>query len=97
LFGVGGRVAMAASPQPPPDEARVMNTIAALSGGIFMLGDDLETLPADRLALVRNPNVLGLVGGPAAEPVHLFSAPQREAHDHWFAFTHDLPPLGVRR
>ncbi|TMF09701.1 MAG: alpha-galactosidase [Chloroflexi bacterium] len=63
LFAVDVDVAMAASPQLTPDEARVMITIAALSGGIFMLGDDLETLPADRLALVRNPNVLGLVGG----------------------------------
>jgi Alpha galactosidase C-terminal beta sandwich domain len=88
---------MAAAPQLTPDEARVMITIAALSGGIFMLGDDLETLPAERLALLRNPNVLGLVGGPAAEPVHLFSAPEREAQDHWFAFPQELPPLWVRR
>src|SRR5205823_7852854 len=86
-----------AAPQLTPDEARLMITIAALSGGIFMLGDDLETLPADRLALLRNPNVLGLVGGPAAEPVHLFSAPEREAQDHWFAFPQELPPLWVRR
>jgi len=97
LFAVDADVAMAAAPQLTPDEARLMITIAALSGGIFMLGDDLETLPADRLALLRNPNVLGLVGGPAAEPVHLFSAPEREAQDHWFAFPHELPPLWVRR
>jgi len=88
---------MAAAPQLTPDEAQVMITVAALSGGIFMLGDDLETLPTDRLALLRNPNVLGLVGGPAAEPVHLFSAPEREAHDHWFASRRSLPPLWVRR
>ena len=88
---------MAASPQLNPDEARLMITIAALSGGVFMLGDDLETLPADRLAMLRNPNLLGLVGGPAAEPVHLFSAPEREAQDHWFASPQELPPLWVRR
>jgi len=97
LFAVDADVVMAAAPQLSPDEARVMITIAALSGGIFMLSDDLETLPAERLALLRNPNVLGLVGTPAAEPVHLFSAPEREAQDHWFAFPQELPPLWVRR
>jgi alpha-galactosidase len=96
LFAVDVDVAMAAAPQLTPDEARVMITIAALSGGVFMLGDDLETLPPDRLALLRNANVLGLVGGPAAEPVHLFSAPEREASDHWFASPQELPPLWVR-
>jgi len=97
LFVVDADVVMAPSPQLTSDEARVMITIAALSGGVFMLSDDLETLPGDRLALLRNPNVLGLVGGPAAEPVHLFSAPDREAQDHWFAFPQELPPLWVRR
>ena len=97
LFAVDADVVMATAPQLTPDEARVMITIASLSGGIFMLSDDLETLPADRLALLRNPNVLGLVGGPAAEPVHLFSAPEREAQDHWFASPQELPPLWVRR
>jgi hypothetical protein len=97
LFAVDADVVMAPAPQLTPDEARVMITVGALSGGIFMLSDDLETLPADRLALLRNPNVLALVGGPAAEPVHLFSAPEREAQDHWFAFPQELPPLWVRR
>ena len=96
LFAVDVDVVMAATPQLTPGEARVMITIAALSGGVFMLSDDLETLPADRLALLRNANVLGLVGGPAAEPVHLFSAPEREAQDHWFASPQELPPLWVR-
>ena len=97
LFAVDADVVMAAAPQLTADEARVMISIGALSGGVFMLSDDLETLPAERLALLRNPNVLGLVGGPAAEPVHLFSAPEREAQDHWFASPEELPPLWVRR
>src|SRR5438874_816343 len=97
LFAIDADVVMAPAPQLSPDEARLMITIAALSGGVFMLGDDLETLPADRLAMLRNPNLLGLVGGPAAEPVHLFSAPEREAQDHWFASPQELPPLWVRR
>ncbi len=97
LFAIDADVVMAPAPQLTPDEARVMITVGALSGGIFMLSDDLETLPAERLALLRNPNLLALVGGPAAEPVHLFSAPEREAQDHWFAFPQELPPLWVRR
>ena len=97
LFTVDADVVMAPSPQLTADEARVMITLAALSGGVFMLSDDLETLPAERLALLRNPNVLGLVGGPAAEPLHLFAAPEREAQDHWFAFPQELPPLWVRK
>jgi hypothetical protein len=96
LFIIDADVVMAASPQLTPDQARVMITIAALSGGVFMLSDDLETLPKDRLALLRNANVLALVGGPAAEPVHLFSAPEREASDHWYASPQELPPLWVR-
>lgn len=97
LFAVDVDVVMAAAPQLTADEARVMITIAALSGGVFMLSDDLETLPKDRLSLLRNPNVVGLIGGPAAEPVHLFSAPERAARDHWLAFPEELPPLWVRR
>jgi alpha-galactosidase len=97
LFAVDADVVMAAAPQLTEDEARVMITIAALSGGLYMLSDDLETLPAERLALLRNPNVLQLVGGQAGEPVHLFSAPEREAQDHWFSLPAELPPLWVRR
>ena len=96
LFAVDADVVMAASPQLTVDEVQVMITIAALSGGVYMLSDDLETLPAERIALLRNANVLGLVGGPAAEPVHLFSAPEREAQDHWFSSPGELPPLWVR-
>ena len=96
LFLVDPDVVMA-SPQLTEDEARVMITVGALSGGVFMYSDDLETLPPDRLNLLRNPNVLELVGGPAAEPVHLFSAPELEARDHWYAFPQELPPLWVRR
>jgi alpha-galactosidase len=96
LFTNDPDVVMVASPQLSLDEARVMVTVAALSGGIFMLSDDLDTLPAERLALVRNPNLLALVGGPAAEPRNLFAAPEREARDHWFAFPQELPPVWVR-
>ena len=42
------------------DEARVSIVLAAISGGMFEIGDDLPTLGADpeRLALVTNPELL---------------------------------------
>jgi alpha-galactosidase len=97
LFNNDPDVVMVPSPQLTLDEARVMVTVAALSGGIFMLSDDLGTLPPERLALLRNANLLALAGGPAAEPRNLFAAPEREARDHWFAFPQELPPLWIRR
>ncbi len=97
LFANDPDVAMVASPQLTLDEARVMLTIAALAGGVFLYSDDLETLPPERLALLRNPNLLALAGGPAAEPVHLFAAPELEARDHWYAFPEELPPVWGRR
>jgi len=96
LFTNDPDVVMVPSPQLSLDEARVMVTVAALSGGIFMLSDDLDTLPPERLALLRNVNLLALAGGPAAEPRNLFAAPEREARDHWFAFPQELPPVWVR-
>src|SRR5207248_2604053 len=79
LFAVDVDVAMAAAPQLTPDEAQVMITVAALSGGVFMLGDDLETLPTDRLALLRNANVLGLVAGPGARRQDRHAPPDASA------------------
>ena len=97
LFNNDPDVVMVPSPQLTLDEARVMVTVAALSGGIYMLSDDLDTLPPERLALLRNANLLALAGGPAAEPRNLFAAPEREARDHWFAFPQELPPMWIRR
>src|SRR5437867_4142399 len=65
LFAVAADVVMEAAPQLTPAEARLMITIAALSRGVFMLGDDLETLPAARLALIRESNAPGPAGGAA--------------------------------
>jgi alpha-galactosidase len=52
---VGGNVTL--------EQGRVLVTIAALSGGPFFASDDLRLLPPERLALLTNPEVLGLVGG----------------------------------
>ena len=58
------------------DEAKVAIALAALSGGMFELGDDLSTLGMDpeRLALVTNPDLLNMVrAGRAATPLDLMS------------------------
>ncbi len=96
LFANDADVVMVTAPQLTRDEARIVVTLVALSGGLFLTSDDLESLPPDRLALLRNPNLLALAGGPAAEPLHLFSAPELEAPDHWYAFPQELPPVWVR-
>ena len=95
LYAVDADVVMV-NPQLSLDEARVMVTVAALSGGLYLYSDDLERLPADRLALLRNPNVLALAGGPAAQAHHLFRAPDGEAGDHWFSTPDELPPVWSR-
>jgi alpha-galactosidase len=58
------------------NEARVSVTLAAVSGGMFELGDDLPTLgqDPDRLALVTNPDILQMVKlGNAAVPLDLLT------------------------
>ncbi len=65
-------------------QARQLVTIAALSGGPFLAGDDLTHLPPERLALLSNPEVLGLVGGRPAVP-------------DWEPDGRDLPPSHWRR
>jgi hypothetical protein len=49
-------------------QARQLVTVAALSGGPFFASDDLLRLPPKRLDLLRNPEVLALVGGPPPRP-----------------------------
>ena len=50
------------------EQARVLVTVAALSGGPFCAGDDLRVLPAERLALLTNPEVVALAGGVPSVP-----------------------------
>lgn len=49
-------------------QARQLVTVAALSGGPFFASDDLLRLPQERLDLLRNREVLALVGGPPPRP-----------------------------
>jgi len=56
------------------NEAQMSITLAALSGGMFEIGDDLPTLATDpkRLALVTNPDLLQIAkNGKAATPLDL--------------------------
>jgi hypothetical protein len=66
------------------EQARVLVTMAALSGGPFFASDDLPALPPERLALLTNPEVLELVGG----------APARA---DWEPAAGDLPATHWRR
>jgi hypothetical protein len=76
---VAARHLLSAWFQPDPDvalvggnlsvrQARQLVTVAALSGGPFFASDNLGLIPAERLALLTNPEVLALVGGPPAVP-----------------------------
>ena len=58
------------------DEAEVSIALAAVSGGMYEIGDDLPTLGADpdRVALVTNPDLLRIAKlGRAALPIDLLS------------------------
>ena len=58
------------------DEAEVSIALAAVSGGMYEIGDDLPTLgaDADRVALVTNPDLLRMAKlGRAATPIDLLS------------------------
>jgi hypothetical protein len=58
------------------DEAKVSIVLAAVSGGMFEIGDDLPTLGSDpqRLALLTNPNLLQMIRlGRASKPLDLMS------------------------
>jgi hypothetical protein len=82
------------------EQARVLVTIAALSGGPFCAGDDLRLLPPDRLALLTNPEIVALTGGVPALPDWEPSAGARPP-THWrrgdvlAVFNWDTDPAAV--
>ncbi len=58
------------------DEARVSISLAAVSGGMFEIGDDLPSLTKDpeRLALIENPELIHMIQfGKASSPVDLMT------------------------
>jgi hypothetical protein len=58
------------------DEAKASISLAAVAGGMYEIGDDLPTLAldADRVALVKNRDLIGMIRlGRAACPIDLMS------------------------
>jgi hypothetical protein len=74
------------------NEAQVSVTLAAVSGGMFELGDDLPTLgrDPDRLALVTNPDLLQMIKlGNAALPLDLLTYRQIDEQPGIFMLKED--------
>jgi len=65
--------AVLVTPDYTVDEARAHLTLVALTGGSLFLGDRLDTLPDDRLALLKHAEILNLWReGSHAIPLDLF-------------------------
>jgi len=74
------------------NEAEVSITLAAVSGGMFEIGDDLPTLGSDpeRLALVRNPDLLAMVKlSRAAVPLDLMTYEEKDEQPSVFLLRQD--------
>jgi len=74
------------------NEAQVSIALAAVSGGMFEIGDDLPTLGSDpeRLALVRNPDLLAMAKlGRAALPLDLMTYADKDAQPSVFLLRED--------
>lgn len=62
------------SPQYTMDEAKCHMTLQAIMGGIFFFGDKVESLPAERLELLKNRDLMAVNKlGVHAIPLDLFS------------------------
>jgi hypothetical protein len=75
------------------DEAEVSIALAAMSGGMFEIGDDLPTLgaDADRVALVTNPELLRTAKlGRAAVPLDLLSYRAEDVQPSIFLLREDV-------
>lgn len=69
------------------DEAKVSIALAAVSGGMFEIGDDLPTLSAsaERLALVKNPDLIDMARlGRASVPTDLLSYSEKDGQPSIF-------------
>ena len=73
-------------------EAQVSIALAAVSGGMFEIGDDLPTLGSDpeRVALVRNPDLLAMAKlGRAALPLDLLTYADKDEQPSVFLLRED--------
>ena len=74
------------------NEAEVSITLAAVSGGMFEIGDDLPTLGSDleRLALVKHPDLLAMVKlSQAAVPLDLMAYAEKDEQPSVFLLRED--------
>jgi alpha-galactosidase len=74
------------------NEAEVSIALAAVSGGMFEIGDDLPTLGSDpeRVALVKNPDLLAIVKlGQAAVPLDLLTYADKDEQPSVFLLHED--------
>jgi alpha-galactosidase len=74
------------------NEAQVSIAMAAVSGGMFEIGDDLTILGsnAERLALVKNPDLLAMVKlGRAAVPLDLLTYTEKDEQPSVFLLRED--------
>ena len=74
------------------NEAQVSIALAAVSGGMFEIGDDLPTLGGDpeRVALVRNPDLLAMAKlGRAASPLDLMNFTDKDEQPSIFLLRED--------
>jgi len=73
-------------------DAQVSITLAAVSGGMFEIGDDLPTLGSDpdRVALVKNPDLLAMAKlGRAALPLDLLTYTDKDEQPSVFLLRED--------
>jgi alpha-galactosidase len=74
------------------NEAQVSIALAAVSGGMFEIGDDLPTLGSDpeRVALVKNPDLLAMAKlGRAAVPLDLMTYTDKDEQPSVFLLRED--------
>jgi alpha-galactosidase len=74
------------------NEAQVSIALAAVSGGMFEIGDDLPTLGSDpeRVALVKNPDLLAMAKlGRAALPLDLLTYADKDEQPSLFLLRED--------
>jgi alpha-galactosidase len=74
------------------NEAQVSIALAAVSGGMFEIGDDLPTLGGDpeRVALVKNPDLLAMAKlGQAAVPLDLMTYADKDEQPSVFLLRED--------
>jgi alpha-galactosidase len=78
------------------NEAQVSVALAAVSGGMFEIGDDLPTLGSDpeRMALVKNPDLLAMAKlGRAALPLDLLTYAEKDEQPSIFLLREDQRQL----